>query len=139
MLDYLCRSGVAVPTGTPHPGRGGRRRYTFGDVVVLRVLSHLLRCGISVAKLKRGLEALRQRHQEITAGRLPGRYLVTDGKTIYFSVHRNAVEELTAAGQLAFAFVVELKAVRNDVLKRIESKPETRAAHLRGKMAGRAI
>jgi hypothetical protein len=82
------------------------------------------------------LEALRQRHQEITAGRLPGRYLVTDGKTIYFSIQRNAVEELTAGRQLAFAFVVELKAVRNDVLKRIRSNPsKTRALRPRKRTA----
>ncbi|MFZ0889247.1 MAG: MerR family transcriptional regulator [Candidatus Binataceae bacterium] len=117
MVDYLCRARVLVPTGGPvRPGRGRDRSYTFGDIVMLRALKHLLDCGISVAKLRKGLESLRSHHGEIKRTSLPARYLVTDGRRVYFRPRAKAVEELVS-GQLAFAFVVELKTVRDSVLQ----------------------
>jgi DNA-binding transcriptional MerR regulator len=114
MVDYLCRSNVLVPSKGPRPGRGRGRQYSFGDVVMLRALGHLLKCGISVAKLKKALATLRAKHHQITPEKAP-RYLVTDGTQIYFDDGTNAVEELSANGQLAFAFIIKLDQVRYDI------------------------
>ena len=114
MVDYLCRSNVLVPSNGPRPGRGKGRQYSFGDVVMLRALSHLLKSGISVAKLKGALGTLRARHHEITPEKAP-RYLVTDGTRIYFYDGKNPVEELSANGQMAFAFIIKLDRVRDDI------------------------
>src|SRR5713226_1343969 len=65
MLDYLYRAGVLIPTLDPSPGRGRDRFYSFNDVVIGRALSDLLRCGISVSKLKKALAKLRS-NPEIT-------------------------------------------------------------------------
>jgi DNA-binding transcriptional MerR regulator len=113
MVDYLCRQKVLVPKPA-HPGRGRDRIYSFGDVVMLRVLKHLLDCGISVSKLRKGLEAVRKRHGEIRRESVPERYLVTNGKMIFFRASANALEEVEN-GQLAFAFVIELEKVRDEV------------------------
>ena len=114
MVDYLCRAKILVPT-PDRPGRGRDRWYSFGDVVMLRVLKHLLDCGISVSKLRKGLEAVRKRHPEITRDSLPEKYLVINaGRLIYFRPHAKAVEE-SVSGQLAFAFVVELERIRDEV------------------------
>ncbi len=116
MVDYLCRCGVVVPTGQPERGRGRHRRYTFGDVVVLRAASHLLRCGVEVKKLRPAFEALRARHRDITMTSLPGKYLVATDRRIYFRTDRaDVLEELD--GQRAFGFVIKLATVRSEVTR----------------------
>jgi len=133
MVDYLCRSNLLVPSERPQPGRGRGRIYTFGDVVMLRALSHLLKCGISVAKLKRALVSLRSKHGEITLRSAP-KYLVTDGTKIYFQNASSAViEELSSNGQMAFAFVIKLRDVQRHVVRalgKISPEPNDRRKQL---------
>jgi len=100
---------------------------------MLRALRHLLKCGISVAKLKKALENLRSKHGEITLRSAP-MYLVTDGTRIYF---RNdglqVIEELSANHQLAFAFVIKLRDVQRDVVRalgRISRRTNDRRSQL---------
>jgi hypothetical protein len=82
---------------------------------MLRVLKHLLDCGISVSKLRKGLESVRNRHPEITRDSVPERYLVFNaGRLVFFRPHAKALEEVVS-GQLAFAFVVELERIRDEV------------------------
>lgn len=88
---------------------------------MLRVLAGLLRSGISVARLKRSLEALRKFHPEITPTSLPSRYLVTDGQRVFLRNKANALETLDRNGQLVFAFVIELRSVRDEVARQIRN------------------
>jgi len=104
MVDYLCRTKLSVPTSPQKRGRGRQRAYNFGDVVLLRAIARMLHAGITVSNLKRGLQALRKRHGEITPGSLPATHLVTDGRQIYFQ-HGHEVLEGLNNGQYAFAFV----------------------------------
>lgn len=116
MVDYLCRSGVLVPSGRCTPGRGRSRHYLFGDVVMLKVLAKLLKCGISVARMKKALQQLRKNHvTKITESTLPGKYLVTNGSRVFFKSKEEVIEDLTAGGQLAFGFVIELEELRDAV------------------------
>src|ERR1700746_3544438 len=126
MVDYLCRSNVLVPSKGRRPGRGRSRLYTFGDVVMLRALGHLLKSGISVTKLKKALGTLRAKHNEITQEKAP-RYLVTDGTRVYFDDGRNAVEELSANGQMAFAFIIKLHHVCDHVSRALKYGKEQMA------------
>ena len=116
MVDYLCRERLVVPTTPSQPKRGRRRKYTFGDLVILRAVAKLLQKGVSVSRLKASLHALRGRHPEITRDGLPASFLVTDGKTILFRESHEIVEELNS-GQLVFAFVMELDGVRQEILR----------------------
>lgn len=131
MVDYLARSGVLTPSGRDHPGRGRTRLYTFGDIVVLRALRHLLAAGIEVRKLKSALETLRARQSEITPRSMPCKYLVTDGSEVFLRSNRKEVTEDLNSGQFVFAFVVELRRVRNDVRERagLSAAREERAHH----------
>ena len=122
MVDYLCRSGVLVPSGRPDRGRGRARRYIYGDVVMLRALAHLLKCGVSVARLKTALHSLRDHHHRITQKSLPARFLVAHGDRVYFKHRGQAVEDLTAGGQFAFAFVIELQQISREVGKALQQR-----------------
>ena len=117
MVNYLGRTGVLVPSRPRQRKRGRVRRYILGDVVMLRILASLLRSGISVARLKKGLKAFRKYHPEITPTSLPARYLVTDGTRVYLRHQNQTLETLDEGGQMAFAFVVEIEHVRAKILE----------------------
>lgn len=116
MVDYLCRQGIIIPSAVHKPGRGRRRLYSFGDVVMLRAIGRLLATGLSVERMKRGLEKLRSLHPEITATTLPGRFLMSDGHDLFFRANVSELENLSASGQLAFGFLLEFERVRDEVL-----------------------
>lgn len=115
MVNYLCRIGVVVPTATPNRGRGRARRFTFGDVVFLRVMAKLLHHGISVSRLTKGLKALYAGGGVSRAIGMSA-YLVTDGRTLFFR-NRDLIE-IIETKQLAFAFVLELADLRAEVSQR---------------------
>jgi len=119
MVNYLCRHEIVIPTGDSKRGRGCIRKYTFSDILLLRVISKLLSNGISVSGLRKSLIAI-QKRGETTREILSKKYLATDGKNIYFE--DNGVLELLTTGQLAFAFVLELELVRDELSKTIESE-----------------
>ncbi|MFV1976003.1 MAG: MerR family transcriptional regulator [Candidatus Scalindua sp.] len=116
MVNYLCRYGIAKPTGGTKRGRGCARRYTFSDIIILRVISKLLASGISVLKLRKSLVSL-QKRGKTTTEILSKRYLATDGKNIY--LQDNDVLELLTTRQLTFAFVLELETVREELTLKI--------------------
>lgn len=112
MLNYLCRHGVVTPSATTAPGRGRVRRYTYCDLILLRVVAKLLDQGISVLRFRKQCCLLKSR--ELNLRRLSAcRYLVTDGSNVYFKNDR-ALERMDS-GQMAFAFVLDMKPVRSEV------------------------
>lgn len=111
MVNYLSRYHVVEASGAGRRGRGCRRRYVYSDILILRVISRLLDNGISVLRLRKSLSALRERGaiKEV----LVRRFVVTDGHDIFFQ--DGGVAELLESGQLSFAFVLELSALRKTV------------------------
>lgn len=114
MLEYLCRARLVMPTASPCRGRGHQRLYSFGDVVILRVVSRLLHNGISVSRMRAALDGLRKHHVWVTRGSLPSALLVTDGRTVYLRRGHETLEDLIG-GQMAFAFVVELAGIEREI------------------------
>ncbi|MDG0856850.1 hypothetical protein [Roseateles puraquae] len=114
MVNYLCRNDVVVPSGGAQRGHGRSRRYTFGDVVALRLVAKLSATGVSPLRLRHGLLGLRKHHPEITLTSLPGSHIVTNGSELYLR-HRDAPIERAFDGQFAFAFVVELTTLQREV------------------------
>lgn len=117
MVNYLCRTRLLVPTGPYRPVRGKKRKYSFGDVVVLRAIGKLLQHGVSVLRMKTALNNLRERHPEITAKSLPASHLFTDGRDVLFREGRDVVRDLNT-GQYAFAFILELSHIQKEVVKK---------------------
>ena len=114
MVEYLCRTAIVRPSSSPCRGRGRRREYSFLDVVILRVVSRLLRNGVSISGMRSAFAGLKRRYPHVTQDSLAGALLVTDGKRVFLKRSHEVVEELSG-GQLAFAFVVELGAIGRDV------------------------
>lgn len=120
-LDYLRRAELVHPSlSTCESKRGCARKYSFGDVVLLRAIAHLLNLGVSISKLKQALKCLFDKHLEITPGTIPGRYLVTDGKNVYFRTDEHSLESLNENGQLTFSFIIEIENYRNQIVDEVQ-------------------
>jgi DNA-binding transcriptional MerR regulator len=118
MVDYLCRQQILVPAIRGQRGRGCPRQYSFGDVVMLRVLARLLQAGVSVSRLKVALKSIRRFHKMISETALPAQYLVTDGRNVYLR-DRDTLRDLDGSGQTSFLFVLELGHVQREVLRAV--------------------
>lgn len=78
-LRYWVRTGL-IQLASP-PERGGRLSFTFRDLVGLRAIKRMLDVGISLQKVRKTLEYLRENLR--TERPLSECRLVTDGSTIF--------------------------------------------------------
>lgn len=117
MVNYLSRYEIVVPSGNGTRGRGAARKYTYTDLILLRVIAKLLSQGISVLRLRQSFTALQKRTGNMN-NVANMKYLLTDGYNVYFS-DRTALEILES-GQMVFAFVLELSSLRAEVDGKIE-------------------
>jgi DNA-binding transcriptional MerR regulator len=120
MVNYLCRQKLIQPSLSKQRGRGRPLSYGFGDIVMLRVIARLLKPGVAVERVREAFIALRRHHPAITPTSLPARYLVTDGKSVFLSDGKAQLEKLDGRGQMSFVFVLELSAIRDEVLGEAE-------------------
>ncbi len=120
MVDYLARNGIVRPSVRPNPGRGRNRLYSFADAVLLRALNRLLERGIPVARLGRVQAAYAKLMQGIEPGRLPARFLMTDGERAFFRDDPAALIELSGKDGLAFALVLDMQPILEEVTSEAE-------------------
>ena len=118
MVNYLCREEIVVPSSSAPRGHGRARRYSFGDLVALRLVARLTAQGVSVLRLRKAMQRLKKFHPEITLHSLPASHLITDGTELYLREKGEAIERL-CDGQYAFAFVIELGQLRAEVVKKL--------------------
>ena len=58
-LDYWARTGLLRPSIAEATGSGTKRRYSYHDVLELKVIKQLLDAGISLQSARRAVECLR--------------------------------------------------------------------------------
>lgn len=121
MVNYLCRMEIVEPSCSCKRSSGAVRHYSFGDLVALRLVAGLSKSGISPLRLKRGMQYLSKYQPEITLTSCPASHIVTDGQFIYLRDKKDRLERATD-GQYAFAFVIEIDQIRQDVAKRMTAR-----------------
>ena len=128
MLDYLCRSGTLRPSIEDKPGRGCPRKYSFGDLVVLRVVKMMLDAGVSVARTRTALDKLADLQGSITRTELPGRFMITNGEDVFIEDEMGQFIDLGRGGQMVFCFMIELAKVRDDAMRQVDQMETSRNA-----------
>lgn len=58
-LDYWARTGLLVPSITEAKGSGTQRRYSYRDLLELKVIKQLLDAGLSLTSARKAIEVLR--------------------------------------------------------------------------------
>jgi DNA-binding transcriptional MerR regulator len=112
-LRYWDKVGLVEPSLQQTGGRPGRRRrYSFRDLVALRVVKSLLDNGMSIQRVRRAWDYLR-RTADMDA-HLGEVRLITDGHTI-FAVATDEDELLDALRQGQLAFFVAINEIARNV------------------------
>jgi len=121
MIDYLQRSGVYVPSSRQSGRRGKGRRFNFRDLMVLRTISVLLKNGASVAALKSALTEFQNSKWEADRASLQYdgqvfKYCVVEGRSVHFVRSDKNLFDMTAGGQMSFAFVIDIDRIHTEVI-----------------------
>jgi DNA-binding transcriptional MerR regulator len=97
-LGHWRRSGVVVPSEP-------EGRYSFRDLVALRVVVSLLEAGLPMVRVRTALEVLRAEGEG--AGDLAGLRIVTDGATVFACYDDGQILDALGRGQLALFVAVD--------------------------------
>lgn len=106
-IDYWARTKFIVPSIAEAQGTGTERRYSFSDLLALRVTRELREAGVSTQKLRRVVEFLRTR-RGLTQPLAECRLIVTGTDVQVATSAEKIMSVLRTPGQTSFAFVFDL-------------------------------
>ena len=120
-LDYWARTDLIRPSAADASGSGTRRRYSYKDLLELKVIKKMLDSGIKLTSVRDVFAYMREHvDTEIAAA-----HIVIDGSSVVLCDGDNLVDVLRhGQGMLN---VLPLSGVKDEVDRRIISM-ETRAA-----------
>src|SRR5262245_34465423 len=96
-LDHWDRNGFVRPSLERASGYGSARRYSFADVVRLRVAARLRANGVGLARIRRCAEALAKLDPSADLGRAR---LIVVGSSVLWARSDREVVDLLKEGQL---------------------------------------
>jgi DNA-binding transcriptional MerR regulator len=121
-LDHWARTSLIGPSIAEARGTGSERRYSFEDLVALRVLRELRTAGISPRSFKSIIEFLRQ--NKASRNPLAESRLVVAGSDVLLVAAGDCTKlysVLNKPGQGVFAFMVDLHRTIAEVKKNVEN------------------
>jgi len=129
-IDYWARTKFIVPSIADAKGTGTERKYSFSDLLALRVARELREAGISTQALRRIVEFLRTR-KGLTNPLTECHLIVTRSDVQMATSPEKIMSALRRPGQTSFAFVFDLARtvgeMKEDIQTR-ERKPPARAS-----------
>ena len=123
MLGHLEREGIFVRTYSEQRRHGNVRKYTFMDLLILRAINRMLSLGMRPARIKSVVAKLadakgfldNREAMELLVQTLGVRLFVTQNDA-HLVTSDDDILSLTKDGQLAFAFMVDLKESIGEVI-----------------------
>ena len=129
-IDYWARTKFIVPSIAEAKGTGTERKYSFSDLLALRVARELREAGVSTQSLRRVVEFLRTR-KGLTQPLAECRLIVTGPDVQVATSPEKIMSVLRKPGQTSFAFVFDLARTVDQMKQEIETrerKPPARAS-----------
>jgi DNA-binding transcriptional MerR regulator len=108
-LDYWARTDLIRPTLSDATGSGSRRRYSYQDLLELRVIKTLLDAGIRLESVREVFSYLR----EHVSTDIAAAHLVISGQSVVLA-HGDELVDVVRQGQ-GVLNVLSLAGVKNDV------------------------
>jgi DNA-binding transcriptional MerR regulator len=128
-LDYWARTGLLRPSLAEAQGSGTKRRYSYRDLLELKVIKRLLDAGVSLQAARRAVGCLRE---DLGADLVAANLVLSDTTTVLAHSDGELVD-LLAGGQGVFN-VVPLSGVVNELAADIVAIGRSRE----GQAVGRA-
>jgi DNA-binding transcriptional MerR regulator len=101
-LDYWDRRGFLSPSLARAEGYGSARRYSFADLVRLRVAARLREAGLGLDRIQQAVQTLR-RLDPAAAASLSAHLLIAGSRVLWVRSEREVVD-LLHQGQLMLVF-----------------------------------
>ncbi|WP_336961984.1 MerR family transcriptional regulator [Sphingobium aquiterrae] len=127
MLGHLEREGIFIRENFQDRRHGRARKYTFLDLLILRSINRMLEIGMRPARIKTVIRKIAE-IEGLSEDRNAARALVTTlgvrlfvGKEEAYIIDNRNIESLTASGQLAFGFMIDLKAASSAVISVVDA------------------
>jgi DNA-binding transcriptional MerR regulator len=130
-LDYWARTDLIRPSLTDANGSGSRRRYSYKDLLELRVIKTLLDAGIKLESVREVFNYLRE---HVTTD-IASAHLVIEGHSVVLAQDDGELIDVLAKGQ-GVLNVLSLASVKDQVDAQIEP---LRAEELNGKAPAAAL
>src|ERR1700729_3969600 len=99
-LDYWARTGLLHPSITAAHGSGSQRRYSYTDLVQLKVIKRLLDAGVSLQTARKAIDCLRSGGDDLTSANL-----VTDDRGSVLAYSGEEIIDLLKGGQTVLNIV----------------------------------
>ena len=109
-LDYWARTHLIRPSITDASGSGSQRRYSYSDLVELKVIKNLLDAGVSLQSARKAVEYLRENLGEDLASA----NLVLNGSRSVLCRTDGEIVDLVRSGQ-GVLNIVPLGGVKDEV------------------------
>jgi DNA-binding transcriptional MerR regulator len=109
-LDYWARTDLIRPSLADAQGSGSQRRYSYGDLVELKVIKSLLDAGVSLKQARTAIQYLRENLGED----LSSANLVLNGNGSILARNGDELVDILRNGQTVFS-VVALAGVEEQV------------------------
>lgn len=105
-IDYWDRTNFIKPSINEASGYGSMRLYSFSDLIQFKVAKFLRDQGLSLQKIRKGLNYLRKHLPEIEKPLAQLRFL-TDGETIFVLTNKDReIIDTLKRGQYVFAIAI---------------------------------
>jgi DNA-binding transcriptional MerR regulator len=69
-LDYWARTGLLRPSLVDAAGSGSQRRYSYQDIVELKVVKQLLDAGVNLQQARKAIDCLRAAGEDLATANL---------------------------------------------------------------------
>ena len=99
-LDYWARTGLLHPSITEARGSGSQRRYSYTDLVQLKVIKRLLDAGVSLQAARKAIDCLRSAGDDLASANL-----VTDDRGSVLAYSGEEIIDLLHGGQTVLNIV----------------------------------
>src|SRR4051812_24416933 len=93
-LDYWARTDLLRPSISEARGSGTQRRYSYRDLLELKVIKRLLDAGVSLQSARRAIECLRSSGDEVASSNL-----VLNGSQSVLATSGEQIIDLLKGGQ----------------------------------------
>ncbi|MBJ7500560.1 MAG: MerR family transcriptional regulator [Sphingopyxis sp.] len=138
MLNHLEREGIFIRENFEDRRHGRVRKYTFGDVIVLRSINRMLELGARPARIRSVIQELTKmkgftdaREASEFAARALGTSLFVSRTEAFLIESDQKVLELLKGGQMAFGFFLTVKEISQEVIEVVELYTRARSNNLK--------